>query len=228
MGGWKVSTKQGFFVAAVAACLITAGCASTRAASDLDRLKAQGAYERAIGHMQAREAGAALTAAQEAVAFDGNVAIYRDLLGLIYLQLQRPDLAVEQLQRAVQLDPKFADAHFHLGTALAEIRRWEEAVATYRTAIALPTITVPDFAHQNLGVALYNLRRYREAEQALRFAISIDPRLQAAYYHLGLLFNAEQRQEEARAAFRHARQLGPDSPFGQAAADHLKAMGDGG
>ena len=228
MGGWKVSTKQAFLVAMAATCLVTAGCASTRAASDLDRLKAQGAYERAIGHMQAREGGAALTAAQEAVAFDGNVAAYRDLLGLIYLQLQRPDLAVEHFQRAVQIDPKFADAHFHLGTALAETRRWEEAVTTYRTAIALPNITVPDFAHQNLGVALYNLRRYREAEQALRFAISLDPRLQAAYYHLGLLFTAEQRQEEAKAAFRHARQLGPDSPFGQAAADHLKAMGEGG
>jgi Tfp pilus assembly protein PilF len=228
MGGWKVSTKQGFLVVMAATFLLTAGCASTRAASDLDRLKAQGAYERAIGHMQAREGSAALTAAQEAVAFDGNVAAYRDLLGLIYLQLQRPDLAVEHFQRAVQIDPKFADGHFHLGTALAETRRWEEAVATYRTAIALPNITVPDFAHQNLGVALYNLRRYREAEQALRFAISLDPQLQAAYYHLGLLFNAEQRQEEAKAAFRHARQLGPDSPFGQAAADHLKAMGDGG
>lgn len=228
MGGWKVSTKQAFLIAMAAVSLVTAGCASTKHASDLDRLKAQGAYERAIGHMQAREGGAALTAAQEAVAFDGNVAAYRDLLGLIYLQLQRPDLAVEHFQRAVQIDPKFADAHFHLGTALAESRRWEEAVATYRTAIALPSITVPDFAHQNLGVALYNLRRYREAEQALRFAISLDPRLQAAYYHLGLLFNAEQRQEEAKAAFRYARQLGPDSPFGQAAADHLKAMGEGG
>jgi Tfp pilus assembly protein PilF len=223
-----VSTKQAFLLATAALIIVTAGCASTRPVSDLDRLKAQGAYERAIGHMQAREAGAALTAAQEAVAFDGNVAIYRDLLGLIYLQLQRPDLAVEHFRRAVEIDPKFADAHFHLGTALAESRQWEEAVATYRTAIALPTITVPDFAHQNLGVALYNLRRYREAEQALRFAISLDPRLQAAYYHLGLLFNAEQRNEEAKAAFRHARQLGPDSPFGQAAADHLKAMGDGG
>ncbi len=223
-----MSTKQAFWLAMAALVGVTAGCASTRPASDLDRLKAQGAYERAIGHMQAREAGAALTGAQEAVAFDGNVAVYRDLLGLIYLQLQRPDQAVEHFQRAVQIDPKFADAHFHLGTALAESRRWEEAVATYRTAIALPNITVPDFAHQNLGVALYNLRRYREAEQALRFAISLDPRLQAAYYHLGLLFNAEQRNEEAKAAFRYARQLGPDSPFGQAATDHLKAMGDGG
>src|SRR5918993_1048606 len=139
MGGRNVS-KQAFLVAMAAFVVVTAGCASTRAASDLDRLKAQGAYERAIGHMQAREAGAALTAAQEAVAFDGNVAVYRDLLGLIYLELQRPDLAVEHFQRAVQIDPKFADAHFHLGTALAESRQWEEAVATYRTAIALPNI----------------------------------------------------------------------------------------
>jgi tetratricopeptide (TPR) repeat protein len=229
MGGRKVSRKQAFLAAMTVMCLVTTGCATGhKPVSELDRLKAQAAYERAITHMQAREGSAALTAAQEAVGFDGNLALYRDLLGLVYLELQRPDLAIPHFQRAVEIDPKFADAYFHLGTALAENRRWEEAVATYRTALALPTITVPDFAHQNLGVALYNLHRYREAEQALRLAISLDPKLQAAYYHLGLLFSAEQRAEEAKAAFRHARQLAPESPFGQAASAHLKALGEGG
>jgi hypothetical protein len=52
--------------------------------------------------------------------------------------------------------------------------------------------------------------------------------MQAAYYNLGLVLVAERRSEEARAAFRRARQLAPDTPFGQAANERLKAMGDGG
>jgi tetratricopeptide (TPR) repeat protein len=126
----------------------------------------------------------------------------------------------------VEVDPRLADAHFHLGTALAEARRWDEAVIAYRRAVALPTLTVPDFAYQNLGLALYHTRKYPEAEQALRFALSLDPKLQAAHYNLGLVLAAQKRAEEAKASFRRARQLGPDSPFGQAALERLRAMGD--
>jgi len=52
--------------------------------------------------------------------------------------------------------------------------------------------------------------------------------MQTAYYNLGLVFVAENRKDEAKAAFRQARQLGPDSPVGQAALDRLKALGEDG
>ena len=86
----------------------------------------------------------------------------------------------------------------------------------------------PDTAHQNLGVALYNLRKFKEAEDELRFAIRLEPTLEAAFYHLGLVMVAQNRRDEARAAFRQARQLAPNSPFGQAAVERLKALGEGG
>jgi Flp pilus assembly protein TadD len=82
--------------------------------------------------------------------------------------------------------------------------------------------------HQNLGLALFHLKRYPEAESSLRFALTLDPKMQAAYYNLGLVLAAENRRDEARAAFRRARQLGPENPFGQAAGERLKALGDGG
>jgi protein O-GlcNAc transferase len=146
----------------------------------------------------------------------------------VYLELRRPDLAIEALSKAVDLDPRLADAQFHLGTAYAESGRWEEAVGAYRKALALPTLAIPDFVHQNLGLALYHLKRYAEAESSLRFALSLDPKLQAAYYNLGLVLIAENRPAEARVAFRQARQLAPDTPFGQAARERLKSLGDGG
>ena len=133
------------------------------------------------------------------------MAEYHDTLGLVYLELARPDLAIPELQKAVEIDPNSADAHFHLGTAYAETGRWEDAVTSYRKALALPTLGVPDFVHQNLGLALYHLRRYPEAESSLRFALSLDPQMQAAYYNLGLVLVAENRSEEAKAAFRHVR-----------------------
>ena len=205
----------------------SAACSTARPASDVQRLQARAAFERGLRHFEAREAPQALAALREAVALDSTSAVYRDVLGLVFSQLGRPDLALEQFREAVVLDPQLADAHFHHGVSLAESTEWAEAAAAYRKALALPTLTVPDLAHQNLGLALYHLRLYGEAEQELRFAISLSPEMQAAYYHLGLVLTAQTRLAEARVAFTRARALGQDTPFGEAAGLRLNALGDG-
>ena len=137
-------------------------------------------------------------------------------------------MAAAEFRRAIEIDPSFADAHLHLGIALAEAQQWDEAVLAYRKALSLPRLTVPHHAQQNLGLALYHLKRYREAETALRFAISLDPEMEMAHYNLGLLLLAVDRKEEARAAFRRARELAPESDAGRAAAEQLRALGEGG
>ena len=205
----------------------SAACSTARPASDIQRLQARAAFERGLRHFEAREAPQALAALREAVALDSTSAVYRDALGLVFSQLGRPDLALEQFREAVVLDPQLADAHFHVGVSLAESTKWTEAAAAYRKALSLPTLTVPDLAHQNLGLALYHLRQYGEAEQELRFAISLSPEMQAAYYHLGLVLTAEARLEEARVAFTRAQALGQDTPFGEAAGLRLNALEDG-
>ena len=220
-----MSTRHGVILAVFA--LICTSCASTQVA-ETDRFRAQAAYERALTHLGERQPSAALGALKEAVGVDPTVAAYRDTLGLVYLELGRPDLAIEQLQKAVELEPKMADAHFHLGTAYAESARWEEAVGSYRQALSLPTLAIPDLVNQNLGLALYHLKRYPEAESSLRFALTLDPKLQAGYYNLGLVLLATNRGQEARAAFRRARELDPATPFGQAAIERLRTLGEGG
>ena len=222
-----MSRRRGVSLALIGAVLTLSGCATSQTA-EVERIRARAAYERGLASLADRQPGLALSALQEAIAADPTVPRYHDSLGILYLGLGQIDQAVERFRKAIELDPKFADAHFHLGTALAEVRRWEDAVTSYRTALALPTLTVPDYANQNLGLALFHLKRYREAEQALRLAIGLDPELQGAYYHLGLVLIAENRREEAKAAFRQTRKLGPDTTFGRAARDRLKDLGEEG
>lgn len=204
------------------------GACSLGRVSEMQRLQAQNSYERALTQANQGQTALALTSLQEATRLDPHTALYHDTLGLMLLDLGRLDQALAELNQAVALDPNRGDSYFHLGTALAEARRWEEAVAAYRKAINQPSLTVLDLAHQNLGLALFHLGKYREAEDALRFALSLDPQLQAAYYNLGLVLTAEKRPEEAKASFRRAQQLAPESPFGRAAVDRLKALGEGG
>ena len=222
-----VSRKRGFWLLVLALGLATAGCAgATGQVSDMDRLRARDAWERGLTAFQAKQASLALNAFQEAIAADGTVAMCRVSLGQLYLELQRPDLALEHLKRATELNPLLADAHLHLGVALAEAGRWEEAVGAYRRAIGAPTLRTPYIVYNNLGLALYHLKRHAEAEETLRFAISLEPQMEAAWYHLGLVLTARDFKDQAKAAFRQARQLAPASPFGEAALERLRALGE--
>lgn len=178
--------------------------------------------------MREQQPAPALSALREAVALDPTSATYRNTLGLLYLELRRPDLAIEEFQRAVEIDPRQADGHLNLGIALAETGRWSDAVTAYRTAISLPTLRNEAVAYQNLGLALYHLRLLREAEEALRFAIALEPRMEGAHYNLGLVLLSSGRRDEARRAFLTVRELAPQGAFGQAAAERLRGLGDGG
>lgn len=225
-----MSRRHGLWLTLLVFALV-AGCANTKEAekhAEVQKLQARAAYDRALSYLNDKQPAGALASLQEAININPSSPLYRDTLGVVLLELGRPDMALEHFKKAVELNPMYADAHFHMGTALAESRRWDEAVVSYRKALELPTLTIPETANQNLGLALYHLKQYREAEQTLRFAISLDPKMQTAYYNLGLVFIAENRKDEAKAAFRQARQLSPDSPVGRAALDRLKALGDGG
>jgi Flp pilus assembly protein TadD len=50
----------------------------------------------------------------------------------------------------------------------------------------------------------------------------------AAHYGLGLALSQGGRRDEAKAAFRQARDLDPASPFSELAKNALRQLGDGG
>lgn len=227
MGGRGVS-RQASVGIMVAGLLFLSGCSGAGYVSDRDRLQAQNAYEVAAKHLERREFAPALTALQQANALDPRVAVYRNALGVVLLQLRRADLAQAEFKRATEIDGDYAEAQLNLGIAHAEQQQWSAAVAAYERAIKSPRLMSTDVAYHNLGLALYHLQRYTEAEQALRFAISLEPEMAPGYYHLGLVMLATDRKNDARSAFRRARELAPNSPLSREAGERLKTLGDGG
>ena len=227
MAGPRVS-RQASVALVIVSMLILSGCSGAGHVTDRDRLQAQNAYEVAAKHLERREFAPALTALQQANALDPNVAVYRNALGVVLLQLRRADLAQAEFKRATEIDRDYAEAQLNLGIAHAEQQQWAAAVAAYERALKSPRLMSTDVAYHNLGLALYHLQRYSEAEQALRFAISLDPELAPGYYHLGLVMLATNRRNDARSAFQRARELAPNSPLSQEAGERLKTLGDGG
>jgi superkiller protein 3 len=216
--------------AAVAGLLLVAGCASGTSA-DLRRLQAKAAYERGFADLNDGRFGAGFAGLREAVSLDPDNPTYHMVLGKWLLELKQPEFrheAITHLRRAVELDPANPYARHTLGVALMEDSRWSEAIAEFGRVLSEPTFPEPEMARSNLGFALYQVGKLSEAEDSLRMALSFDPAYAPAYYNLGLVLVGQKRLAEARLAFRRAQELAPDSPFGGAAAAHLRALGDGG
>lgn len=104
--------------------------------------------------------------------FDAN-----HLLGVIYLQQGNAELAAKQISVALQISPKNAAALSNLGNALSDLRRLDEALASYDKALALQ----PDLAnaHVNRVNALKGLRRIPEAIASYDKAIALQPNHQS-------------------------------------------------
>lgn len=70
----------------------------------------------------------------------------------------------------------------------------------------------PNDAHAEaqMGKSLLALERHKEAELHLRRAIELNPRLDDAYYHLGVLLEDQQKSSAARIEYEKAVQLNPD------------------
>src|SRR5207245_6200118 len=97
----------------------------------VEKIRAQAAHERGLAYLNARQPASPLVAFREAVTINPAEPRYRDSLALLLLDLGQIEPALAELRKALELDPRFADGHFHLGVALAETRRWEDAVRSY-------------------------------------------------------------------------------------------------
>lgn len=222
----KVSSRRPLILP-LAALLVVAGC--TSADDEVRRLQARATYEQAIRNLADKRVSLGLNNLREAVALDPENPVFRNALGVVLLDaLGKPVEAQAEFQKAVELDPQYAEAHHNLGLALAAQGKAEEAIAQYRKALALPIYPTPEIGYYNMGNAYLHLGRLQEAEEAYRTAVQLAPKMAAPYYGLGMTLWRAGRKDEARAAFKAARDLGPGSPFGRAATDALKTIDDGG
>src|SRR5205807_1379494 len=81
--------------------------------------------------------------------------------------------------------PGFALGYNNLGNALYGLKRFDEAIAAYRRAIALESGYAD--AWSNLGTALHHSGQYDEAAAALRRAVALAPGHANAHSGLGIL-----------------------------------------
>src|SRR6266700_780091 len=115
--------------------------------------------------------------------------------------------ALQAYERAIQLDPSFAEAHDARGDALFCLNRSQEALAAYERAIHLDAKYA--HAYEGKGSLLYDLKHYHEALEAYEQAIRLDPASASGYNGKGDTLYYLKRYHEALLAYEQAIQLDP-------------------
>jgi tetratricopeptide (TPR) repeat protein len=125
------------------------------------------------------------------------------------LQLGRTEEAIEQLEKALQIDPNYATGHNNLGNALLRLGRLDESLAHLQKALEIYP-TYPE-AHNNIGNTLLQMGRVDEAVAHYNTAVEIDPRYVEAHNNLGAILLQLGKVEESLAHLEKAVATDPEN-----------------
>jgi tetratricopeptide (TPR) repeat protein len=156
-----------------------------------------------------------------ALRLDPTNAEARNSLGSVYSNRGKYREAIQEFDQALAnyayLTPQIS--HFNKGQAYFELKDWENAVTSYRAALAVqPGI---ETAWLNTGLALEKLGRLGEADRALRKVLEINPDSVKARYNLGLVLFRQKRNREAGEEFKRVIEMEPETDLGRNASGYL-------
>jgi tetratricopeptide (TPR) repeat protein len=143
-----------------------------------------------------------------AIAVRPSIAVFHANLAEVYRALRQYERAAGCGRTALRLQADFAEAANHLGLALLDWGKTEEAIAQFEKAVRLkPELAM---AHNNLGNAWRTQGDRERAAEQFRKAAALDPQLAEAHSNLGQILLELGDLEQAALHCREAIRLRPN------------------
>ena len=123
-------------------------------------------------------------------------------LGTLYMKRGNPLGARAAFERALEMQPEYAEASNSLGALLAQGGELPAAIERFRAALQ----TRPDFpdALNNLGFALFQTGQPAQALDLYEKALALQPAFPEALNNLGIFYGRQGDLEQAEGYFRQA------------------------
>ncbi|PYS77003.1 MAG: hypothetical protein DMF66_11655 [Acidobacteria bacterium] len=116
--------------------------------------------------------------------------------------------ALKAYDRALAIDPRFADALVAEGDAYMSSGKYKEAFAAYEKAVGVAPSN-PD-AYYSLGAAYNSMAQYGDAFKLFVQAVRLDPEFAEAHYGIGYAYLKLDNFKDALPYLRQAIRLKPD------------------
>jgi tetratricopeptide (TPR) repeat protein len=183
---------------------------------------AQYHYQLGISYLNDNNIQPAFTELHMAMELNPHDKETHNALGVIYLtKLEDYGKAIEQFQKALEIDEDYSEAATNLGNTYANMKQYDKAIESYKKAVSNPQYKNAAMALNNLGMVYYRLLKFDEALSAFKEALKRYSDFQAPYYGLALSYNAKGHYGDAAVAIKRAIELDPlyKGNFDQAIAD---------
>ena len=140
---------------------------------------------------------------------NSNIAFLFNLLGLILIQQNKVDLAIEAYEQGIKTDPNFALLYNNLGLVYfnnKDSNNIKKAEELYKKSILIDDNN-PE-PHNNLGTLFSSLSQYEKAANCYKKAISIKS-MSISHYNLGSLYITTGNFVEAKNHLLESIKLNP-------------------
>jgi type IV pilus assembly protein PilF len=159
---------------------------------------AQLRLELAAAYLERGQSRVALQELRSAMAAKPDLPGAHSLAGLIHASLGDLRQAEDSFQRALQVDPKDADAMHNYGWWLCQQRRFDEADAMFVRAMAQPQYRDVVRSLRAQGVCMARAGRWADAERVLSRTYQLDPSNATTAYNLSEVLLRRGELERAR------------------------------
>ncbi len=128
-----------------------------------------------------------------------NQALTWNKMGIAYHQMAQLNLAKKSYEKAVKLNPSYAEAINNLGTVAYAQKSYRRATNHYKKALAISPLSAS--MHSNLGTAYFARKKYEDASESYKKALELDPNV---FEHRGSNGTVlQERSVEERAKFHY-------------------------
>ena len=117
--------------------------------------------------------------------------------------------ALRFFDKAVSINPKYADAYALQGLYYFRLKDYDKAMAAYNLSIKY-NANSPN-AYNNMGIIYYQRGDIKNAERVYKLAIKYNPRFVDAYRNLGAVYGSTRRFEQAIEQFKKGLQYDPNN-----------------
>ncbi len=132
-----------------------------------------------------------------------DVAVMYNKIGIAYHQLMDFDYALEYYEKALEVDPSYAEAINNIGTVYYAQKRHKKAIKCYQEALEHAPYSASIYS--NLGTAHFARKKYDEAFAAYQKALELDPQVFEHRNTAGSLLQERSVAERAKFHFYLAK-----------------------